>query len=177
MKANQPDVVVNFFDADGLTGEDRAEIDFFLAQTDATTMGNHNRSVVEGIVDVRQSLVRTRRSLIDIRRTLHAQSFMRSFVVEDLNELVEARLLLEKISRRRLGGFFLQGEVHALVTTVLLRRTWFDPFDADPQAQPPDCQLAQVKQGVSGSEGTPLSLRMLAGSPRFLKSRSNTVKA
>jgi len=34
-KAHQPDVVVHFFDADGLTGEHRTEIDFFLAQTDA----------------------------------------------------------------------------------------------------------------------------------------------
>jgi len=30
-KADQPDVVVNLFDADGLTGKDLAEIDFFLA--------------------------------------------------------------------------------------------------------------------------------------------------
>ena len=29
-KAHQPDVVVNFFDAHGLTGKDLAEIDFFL---------------------------------------------------------------------------------------------------------------------------------------------------
>src|ERR1700752_2662542 len=29
-KADQPDVVVDFFDADGLSGKDLAEIDFFL---------------------------------------------------------------------------------------------------------------------------------------------------
>jgi hypothetical protein len=52
-------------------------------------MRNDNRSVVEGVVDVRQSLVRTRRSLIDIGRTLHAESFVRSFVVEDLDEFSE----------------------------------------------------------------------------------------
>lgn len=33
-KADQPDIVVNFFDADSLTAEDCAEIDLFLAQTD-----------------------------------------------------------------------------------------------------------------------------------------------
>jgi hypothetical protein len=29
-KAHQPDIVVNFFDADGLSGKDLAEVDFFL---------------------------------------------------------------------------------------------------------------------------------------------------
>ncbi len=43
---------MNFFDADGLAGKDRAEIDFFLAQTDAATTGYHDGFVVEWIVDV-----------------------------------------------------------------------------------------------------------------------------
>jgi hypothetical protein len=46
---------VNFFDADGLSGKDLAEIDFFLAQTEATATGDHYGFVVERIVDVRQS--------------------------------------------------------------------------------------------------------------------------
>ena len=62
-KANQPDAVLDFFYAYGLTGKDRAEIDFFLAETNAAAMRNDNRSVVEWIVDGLQSLVRTRRSL------------------------------------------------------------------------------------------------------------------
>jgi hypothetical protein len=32
---------VDFFDAHGLAGEDRAEIDFFLAQTDAAATRDH----------------------------------------------------------------------------------------------------------------------------------------
>jgi hypothetical protein len=64
-KADQPDVVLHFLDADGLPGKHRAEIDFFLAETNAAAMRNYNRSVVEWVVDVRQSLVRTRRGLID----------------------------------------------------------------------------------------------------------------
>jgi len=43
-------------DADGLPGENRSEIDFFLAETDATAMRNHNGSVVERIVDVGQTI-------------------------------------------------------------------------------------------------------------------------
>jgi hypothetical protein len=62
---------VDFFDADGLTGEDRAEIDFFLAQTDAATTRDHDDLVVEGIVNVRQSLIDAGGGLIDLRRTFH----------------------------------------------------------------------------------------------------------
>jgi hypothetical protein len=54
---------------------------------------------------------------------------------------------------RRLGGFFLQGEMHALVTTILLRSTGFDALDGNPEAKPPDRKFAQVEQGVSRSEG------------------------
>jgi hypothetical protein len=43
---------VNFFDADGLTGKDRAEVDFFAAETDASAMGNDNDLVLEGIIDI-----------------------------------------------------------------------------------------------------------------------------
>jgi len=54
-----------------------------------------------------------------------------TFVVEDLDELIEPGLLLQKIPGRRLGGFFLQREMHAFVAAVLLWVTWLDPFDAD----------------------------------------------
>ena len=84
-------------DADRLPGEDLAEINLFATKADAAAMRNDNGSVVEWVVDVRQSLVRTRRSLIDIRRTLHGESFVRSFVVEDIVEFAEARLLLKEI--------------------------------------------------------------------------------
>ena len=40
---------MDFLDADGLAGKDCA--DFFLAQTDAATMCNDDRSVVEWVVD------------------------------------------------------------------------------------------------------------------------------
>ena len=41
-KAHQPNVIVDFFDADGLSGKDLAEIDFFLAQADASAMCHHD---------------------------------------------------------------------------------------------------------------------------------------
>jgi len=39
---------VNFFDTDGLSGKDVAEINFFVAQTDAATTADHDGFVVEG---------------------------------------------------------------------------------------------------------------------------------
>jgi hypothetical protein len=76
--------------------------------------------------------------VVDLGRTLHVQSFVRTLVIEDLDKFVEAGLLLQEVGGRRLRGFFLQDEMHTLMTTVLLRRTWLDPFDADPQTEPPE---------------------------------------
>jgi len=67
--------------------------------------------------------------------------------------------------------------MHALVAAILLGMARLDPFNADAESEPPDRQFAQVKQGVAEAKGTPLSLRMLAGRPRSLKSLSNTVNA
>jgi hypothetical protein len=43
--------------------------------------------------------------------------------------------------------------MHAFMAAVLLRMTRLDALDADPQPEPPDRELAQVEQGVGGSEG------------------------
>ena len=150
-------------------GKDLAEIDFFLAQTDATATGDHDGFIVEGIVDVRQSGVGTWGRLVHLGRTFHVQSFVRAFVVEDLDELVKASLLLKKIGGGRFGGFFFQGQMHAFVTPVLLRMGGFDPFDADAQAQPPHGELAQVEQRVCGSEGHAVVAADVGGQAALLK--------
>jgi len=59
---------VNFFDADGLTDEDCAEIVFFVTHADVPSIGNHDDIVTERIVE---SLASTNRGLIDLGRTLH----------------------------------------------------------------------------------------------------------
>jgi hypothetical protein len=94
-------------------------------------MRNDNRSVVEWVVDVVQSLVRTRRSLIDIRRTFHAKSFVRSFVVVDIDEFVEARLLLKEIRGSWFRSFFFQSEMHKFMTALLLGMARLDALDAN----------------------------------------------
>jgi len=68
---------VNFFDADGLSGKDLAEIDFFVVEPDAATAGDHDGFVVEGIVDVRQPGIGTQGRLVDLRWAFHIQSYLR----------------------------------------------------------------------------------------------------
>ncbi|MGB7497347.1 MAG: hypothetical protein WBQ61_12140 [Candidatus Acidiferrum sp.] len=53
---------------------------------------------------------------------------MRTLVVEDFDELVEAGLLLQEIAGSRLGGFFFEREMHAFMAAVLLRMTGLDAF-------------------------------------------------
>jgi hypothetical protein len=56
---------VNFFDADRLAGKDRAEVNLFVTETDAAAVGDDDDFVVEGIIDIGQSLVGAGRGLID----------------------------------------------------------------------------------------------------------------
>src|SRR5260370_19651285 len=91
--------------------------------------------------------------LVYLRRELQDQILVSKLVVEDLDELVEPSLLLQKIGSRRLGGFCLQGQMHALMAAVLLRMTRLDPFNANTEPEPPDRKFAQVKQGMGRSEG------------------------
>ena len=74
-----------------------------------------------------------------------------------------------KLAAGRLGGFFLQGEMHALVTAILLGMAGLDALDADTQAQPPDGELAQVEQSVGGSEGHAVVAADVGGQAALLK--------
>ena len=78
---------------------------------------------------------------------------MRPFVVELLHEGIELGLLLQQIGAGGARGFFLQGQMHALMPAVLLRMTGPDAFDADAQAQPPDREPGEIEQAVGRSEG------------------------
>jgi hypothetical protein len=106
-KTDQPDVVVNFFNADRLAGKDLAEVDLFIAPTDAAAAGNDDDLVGKGIVDIGQARINARRRLLDLGRALHVQSFVRGLVVEDFDEVIAAGLLLKEVAGGRLGGFFL----------------------------------------------------------------------
>ena len=55
---------------------------------------------------------------------------MRSLLVVIVDEGIELGLLLQEVFPRRFSGFFLQGQVHAFVPTVLLWITRLDTLDA-----------------------------------------------
>jgi hypothetical protein len=94
---------------------------------------------------------------------------MRPLVVEDFDEIVELGLLLKKVASSGLGSLFLQSEMHALVTAVLLRMARLDPLNADAEPQPPDRQLAQVKQSMSRSERNTVVAADVRGQAAFFK--------
>ena len=78
---------------------------------------------------------------------------MRSLLVVIVDEGIELGLLLQEVFPRRFGGFFLQGQVHAFVPTVLLWITRLDALDADAEAQPPDREFAEAEEGAVAGEG------------------------
>src|SRR4029077_9176841 len=49
-KTNQPDAMVDFFDADGLAGEGHAEVDLLVVQAKASAAGDHDRAVVKWVM-------------------------------------------------------------------------------------------------------------------------------
>jgi hypothetical protein len=99
---------------------------------------------------------------------------VRAFLVEDLDEVVEASLLLQEVASRRFSGFFLQGEMHAFVTAILLGMAGLNAFDANAQAEPPDGELAQVKQGVGRGEGHTIIAADVGGQAALLEKPAST---
>ena len=97
---------MNFFDADSLSGKDRAEIDFFAAEADTAATSDDNDFVVKRIIDIGQSLVGEGGGLIDLGRALHVQSFVRTFLIEDFNKVIKPGLPLKEVQAGRFGGFF-----------------------------------------------------------------------
>src|ERR1041384_6782540 len=77
---------------------------------------------------------------------------MRPLVVVAIDEVIELALLLQEVAGCRLGGLELQGQMHALMATVLLRMTRFDPFDLDAEPEPPDRQPAQPEERIGTGE-------------------------
>ena len=48
---------MNFFDADCLAGKDRAEVNLFATETDLAAICDDHDFVVEGLINIRQSLI------------------------------------------------------------------------------------------------------------------------
>src|SRR5579871_6612884 len=78
---DQPDAMVDFFDADGLAGEGHAEVDLLVVQAKTSAAGDHDRAVVKWVMRFGDTSIRTGRSRVNLGRAFHAQGFMGSFVI------------------------------------------------------------------------------------------------
>src|SRR5215475_9989597 len=110
-------------------------MDLLAVHADATAGGHDDVAIMEGIAEVWQAAIGTRRCDIDIGRTLHTQGFMRSFTIEFVNEVIELFLLLQCVHRWWSRGLLLECEMHSLVAAVLLRMSRLDVLDlnVDPE--------------------------------------------
>src|SRR4029077_10854358 len=142
-KADQPNAFFDFLDSHRLTREDRAEINFFTMQTDASTAGDVDGAVVKRIGQFRQSAIVAGGWRVDFRGALHVQGLMGPLVVELFEKIIEFALLLQAVPARGARGLRFEREVHAFMPAILLRMTGLDAFDGDAQAQPPDRELGE----------------------------------
>src|SRR5262249_8353497 len=109
--------------------------------------------IMERIIERGQAVIASRRRPIELGWEAHANRLMGPLVVEGIDEFVELSLLLQEVLSGRFGGLKLQGQVHALVASVLLRATWLDAFDLDAEPEPPHGELGKIKQRIGRSEG------------------------
>ena len=108
------------------------------------------------------------RGLVDLRRSLHAQRFVRADLVELLAKAVELLLLTSQAAGGRDGCFLLQRAVHPLVDPVLLRFPGFNQLGVDAQLDEPHRQLGEPCQGAGG-EGRAIVGADAVGEPVGLK--------
>lgn len=121
-------------------------------EAEPSTVGDQDGCVVEGIRELRQTCVEARGRGLDFIGALHAKGFVWPFIVKFIDEAVEFSLLLKAVETGGARCLHLQGQMHALMASVLLRATRFDPFDADPKTKPPDGEFAEIEETVGWSK-------------------------
>ena len=102
---------------------------------------------------------------------------MRPLIVVNLDERIEAFLLLQIVEGCWLGGLVLQGEMHAFMAPVLLRVARLIRSIRIPSFSHQTDNGLKPKKALGEAKGTPLSVRIASGSPNSLKTRSNAEKA
>ena len=56
-EADEPNSLVDLLDAEALSGQDSGDVDFLPVEANAATGGDEDVAVVEGIIEVRQTLL------------------------------------------------------------------------------------------------------------------------
>ena len=151
------------------------EIYFAAFEAYPATPGDADRVVVKRGGEFLKSPVDAGRSHVELSGDFHAQGLVWPCVVIALEEGIEAGLLLEDVGGGGLGGFRLEGEMHAFVPTILLRRTGLDALEVE--AEPPDGEGAEAIQRMGRGKGHAVVGANDLGKADSLKVRSKTVKA
>ena len=147
------------------------------ANTDPAALGHLDGPVMERVLRHLRVGVFTRGRCVHLARVLAAQCLVRSVIVVTLNEFIKAALLLQKVVTGWFGGLLLERQMHAFMAPILLRMTRLDTFNGDAESQPPYRKRLRPNSACGTSKGTPLSVRIAAGRPNSLKTRSNTGNA
>jgi len=71
---------VNFFDADGLTRQRSAEINFLFENANSPAVSGQSGAIVEGVRKLADAAIGPRGRFIDVGGARHFESFMRKFV-------------------------------------------------------------------------------------------------
>ena len=154
-EADEPDLILDLFDAHPLPGKDLTEVDLPSVVADAATVGHRGRPVVERIVQLTQTAIRPGRRNVALGRDLHLQRLVRALPVVVVNECVEPGLLLQEVGGRWSGRFGLERQMHPLVPPVLLGMPRLDTLDGDAEPEPPHREPAQPVEGHGTGKGHP----------------------
>ena len=92
---------------------------------------------------------------------------MRPLVVVPVDKCIEARLLLEHIRARGLGGGFFEGEM--LMPPILLGVPGLDAFEANAESQPPHGEFAEAVERRRPGEGNAVVGANRERQPKFLE--------
>jgi len=77
-EADEPDVLGDFSNADVLSGEGAAEIDFPFAEAESPTLSDGDGAIVQGIVEFGQAVIGAWRRSIPLSRLAHVDRMLRA---------------------------------------------------------------------------------------------------
>ena len=149
--ADPPFAILRLFDRHRLADQRLADEDQVAGPFDHAVRAHPPHRAIVRIVGLAQgSRIGPVGGAIDRSRRGEVQGLVRPLVIIYDAETVEAQLLLGQRRRRRVGGFRLQGAVHALVAAVLLRLAGIDPFGTHAELDPPLRKLRQPARAGRG---------------------------
>src|SRR6516165_3128616 len=149
--AHQPVARVGLDHANRFADQRLADKDPLAGPFDLAVAAHPTDRDVAVIARILESLrVRPRRRPVGRSRCLLSQRFVRSLVVVERAERVEALLLRRHAVGWRCRGLLLEGAMNPLVTAILLRLAGNNPLRPDAELEPPHRQPRQAARSGRG---------------------------